>query len=251
MLVPKLPLAQPDEEHGSKRKKSKKKRSLMAQLQAMCASEDPVVRSLALASALAVMQDILPGYRIRQPTQAEIEEQKLSKEVKNAWKFERMLLDAYEGYLYALGACIELHPSGKGKLRRDSALQFSGVKRASYSMDCGPKGQRAVALTATKCLLELLQSHQHFNHSDRVIRAAVALGDCGEPELESAAHAAMKEMFSLDPTGYASSEAADAISKRVKKRGPKVSLGLLDTLSSMRIRRLIADDKAARRKKEQ
>lgn len=247
VLAPKPPA--PDASGEIKRKR-KKRKSPIVQLQAFCATDDPVVRSLALASTLAVMQDILPGYRIRPPTQADLEEQKLSKDVRSAWKFERALLDAYESYLSALGSCIELHPSGKGKLRRDAALSFKGAKRPSYRLSYGPKAHRTVALTATKCLCELLQSHQHFNHSELVVKAAVGLGDCGEPELESLAHAAIKEMFSMDPTGYASSEAAEAISKRVKKRGPRVSLGLLDTLGKLRIRRLIADDKAARRKKD-
>jgi len=83
-----------------------------------------------------------------------------------------------------------------------------------------------------------------------VVRSAVALADCGDDELEAIAHSALKEMFAMDPTGYASSEAAEAISKRVKKRGPRVSMGLLGTMSHMRIRRLISDDKDLRKKKK-
>jgi len=141
------------------KRKRKKAKSPLAELQALSTAVDPVVRNLALASQLAVLQDILPGYRVRLPTAAEIEEQKLSKEVRQTWTFERALLDAYETYLHGLGACIELHPSGKGRLRRDAALVFPGANRLTYGMQAGDKALRSVASTAAKCLCELLQSH--------------------------------------------------------------------------------------------
>ncbi|XWS42902.1 hypothetical protein CRYUN_Cryun16bG0054300 [Craigia yunnanensis] len=56
---------------------------------------------LGLLSLLAVFKDIIPGYRIRLPTEKELE-MKVSKEVKKMRYYESTLLSAYKGYLQKL-----------------------------------------------------------------------------------------------------------------------------------------------------
>ena len=63
-------------------------------------SETGQVARLAMLTGLAVFRDIVPGYCIRLPSEAE-EMAPLSKEVKNLRKYEAGLLRAYQ-------ACLQL-----------------------------------------------------------------------------------------------------------------------------------------------
>ncbi|KAL4325589.1 hypothetical protein GQ457_11G011610 [Hibiscus cannabinus] len=62
---------------------------------------DISIVKLGLMSLLAVFKDIIPGYRIRLPTEKELE-MKVSKEVKKMRFYESTLLSAYKGYLQKL-----------------------------------------------------------------------------------------------------------------------------------------------------
>jgi len=57
--------------------------------------DDKAVQQLVLLSLLAVFRDIIPSYRIRLPTEAELS-QKVSKEVKRVREYERAMLASYQ-----------------------------------------------------------------------------------------------------------------------------------------------------------
>ncbi|KAK8542514.1 hypothetical protein V6N13_136912 [Hibiscus sabdariffa] len=82
-------------------------RSLKEVLQFTKDGNIPIVK-LGLLSLLAVFKDIIPGYRIRLPTEKELE-MKDSKEVKKMRFYESTLLSAYKGYLQKL-LVLEKHP---------------------------------------------------------------------------------------------------------------------------------------------
>lgn len=75
-------------------------RSLKEMLQISTDDNHSVVK-LGLLSLLAVFKDIIPGYRIRLPTEKELE-MKVSKEVKKMRLYESTLLKAYKAYLQKL-----------------------------------------------------------------------------------------------------------------------------------------------------
>jgi len=56
---------------------------------------------LGLLTLMAIFQDILPTYRIRLPTESEMQV-RLSKETKATWDHERRLLQCYQRYLQLL-----------------------------------------------------------------------------------------------------------------------------------------------------
>ncbi|KAL3627099.1 hypothetical protein CASFOL_028462 [Castilleja foliolosa] len=94
---------------------------------------------LSLKSLLAVFKDIIPGYRIRLPTEKE-QEMKVSKTVKKMRYYESTLLSAYKAYLQKL-----------------VTLQ----KQIVY--------QRV----AVRCLCTLLAAVPHFNFRDNLLAAVV------------------------------------------------------------------------------
>lgn len=65
--------------------------------------DDQAIVKLALLSLLAVFKDIIPGYRIRLPTEKELE-MTVSKEVKKKRYYESTLLSTYKAYLQKLMA---------------------------------------------------------------------------------------------------------------------------------------------------
>jgi nucleolar complex protein 3 len=66
---------------------------------------DPQVPRLSLLSLLAVFRDIVPGYRIRLPTEEELKV-KVSKDVQKVRDFEAALLRSYQSYLKLLLAAM-------------------------------------------------------------------------------------------------------------------------------------------------
>ncbi|KAK7262342.1 hypothetical protein RJT34_29910 [Clitoria ternatea] len=100
---------------------------------------DPTIVKLGLLSLLAVFKDIIPGYRIRLPTEKELE-MKVSKIVRKMRYYESTLLSAYKAYLQRL-VILEKKPSFQ--------------------------------LVAVRCICSLLDAHPHFNFRESLLDATV------------------------------------------------------------------------------
>ncbi|XP_010531985.1 PREDICTED: nucleolar complex protein 3 homolog [Tarenaya hassleriana] len=101
--------------------------------------ENSKIVKLGLLSLLAVFKDIIPGYRIRLPTEKELE-MKVSKEVKKMRFYESTLLKAYKAYLQKL-----------------IALE----KQSVYNQ------------VVMRCICTLLDAVPHFNFRDNLLVAVV------------------------------------------------------------------------------
>lgn len=97
-----------------------KRNSLLA-LHTLCSDADPLIRKLALLSLTTVFKDIVPGYRIRPPTAAEMAS-KISKDVKKLRDFESNLLVGYQRYLRLLEHTVQL-----GERRSRHLLSATGA----------------------------------------------------------------------------------------------------------------------------
>ncbi|XP_061350345.1 nucleolar complex-associated protein 3-like, partial [Gastrolobium bilobum] len=100
---------------------------------------DHTIVKLGLLSLLAVFKDIVPGYRIRLPTEKELE-MKVSKTVRKMRYFESTLLSAYKAYLQRLIA-----------LEKQSLFQHLAVR----------------------CICTLLDANPHFNFRESLLDATV------------------------------------------------------------------------------
>ncbi|KHN05733.1 Nucleolar complex protein 3 like [Glycine soja] len=101
-------------------------------------NDDTIVK-LGLLSLLAVFKDIVPGYRIRLPTEKELD-MKVSKTVRKMRYYESTLLSAYKAYLQRLVA-LEKKPL------------FQHV--------------------AVRCICSLLDANPHFNFRESLLDATV------------------------------------------------------------------------------
>lgn len=217
---------------------------------------------LAVLSLLAIFQDILPGYRIRLPTEAEASV-RVTKEVKATWDYERKLLQAYQRYLQLLERTWEEGKSGR-----------------RWSDDRGKKGNKnqgggpptTLAATAILALSALLKTSYNFNFRTNILQVVVRHANHrSSEEVRCACCDALSTMFARDARGDASLEAVRLMAKMIKQqsannsnngnnRGSNVRPELLNTWLSLPLRvhedeaaaaRLAAAAKAKRAKKSQ
>ncbi|CAM9580999.1 unnamed protein product [Scytosiphon promiscuus] len=206
--------------------KGEDERSRMEQLFALVEDDDHRVCHLALLSQYAVFKDIIPGYRIRVPTAAEMAT-KVSKDVHRMRAQEAALLKAYQGYLKALEAAVQAAVSPR-----------AGGASAS--------GARALAAAAIRCMCGLLSAHPHFNFRSNLVRAVVAGTNHKLADVREACCTCLGGVFAEDTQGEVSLEVTKAVAKFIKERKYHVSEGTLKCLSALPLR--IREDERARAK---
>ncbi|CAM6103085.1 unnamed protein product [Calypogeia fissa] len=111
----------------------------LKEIQDMCIDRDEGVSQYAMLSSMAIFKDLIPGYRIRLPTEKE-REMMVSKEVRSLWDYETALLRFYQAYVQLL------------------------VKSAKT---------RSLRWTALRCLCGLLDAVPHFNYRESILSAVV------------------------------------------------------------------------------
>ncbi|GLC45484.1 hypothetical protein PLESTB_000319100 [Pleodorina starrii] len=187
----------------------------MRTLQALVADGDSMTSRLALLSLFAVFKDILPGYRIRPPSEKELEV-KVTKEVAKLREFEQTLLKSYQTYLRSLLDAAQCVHKGTGTL--------------SHSR------------VAVRCLAGLLAAHSHFNYTSDILQAVVPRMASPDPETRSLACEAVRSLLEGGDggdeggAGRAALEAVQLIADMIRKRKCVAPPELVRTLSVLRFR---------------
>uniref|UniRef100_A0A7N0UTD6 Nucleolar complex protein 3 homolog n=1 Tax=Kalanchoe fedtschenkoi TaxID=63787 RepID=A0A7N0UTD6_KALFE len=158
-------------------------KSLKEMLQLSKDSDSDIVK-LGLLSLLAVFRDIIPGYRIRLPTDKELE-MKVSKVVKKTRFYESTLLSSFKAYLQRLIA-----------LEHDIPFQHVVIR----------------------CLCSLLEAVPHFNFRGILIKAVVENIGSADDVVRKLCCAAIKSLFTNEGkhNGEATVEAVQHIANHVK-----------------------------------
>ncbi|KAL7551022.1 hypothetical protein ACHAWF_014221 [Thalassiosira exigua] len=192
---------------------------------------------LAMLSLLAIFQDILPSYRIRLPTEAEMSV-RVTKETKATWDHERKLLQAYQRYLQLLEKTWEDEKFGR-----------------SWSLDAGKKGNATrgppttLAATAILSLSALLQTCYNFNFRSNLLSIVVRqANNRSSEEVRASCCGALKTVFAKDVQGEVTLEAVRLMAKTIKQqssgsRGSHVHPNMIDAWLSLPLR--VHEDEAA------
>ncbi|CAL0303697.1 unnamed protein product [Lupinus luteus] len=145
---------------------------------------DPTIVKLGLLSLLAVFKDIVPGYRIRLPTEKELE-MKVSKTVRKMRYYESTLLSAYKGYLQRL-MILEKKP--------------------------------LFQLVAVRCICSLLDANPHFNFRESLLDATVRNLNSSNEAIRKLCCSTTKSLFTNEGKhgGEATVEAVRLIADHVK-----------------------------------
>jgi nucleolar complex protein 3 len=154
---------------------------------------DPEVARLGALSMVLVFRDICPGYRIRPPTEKELQ-MKVSKDVMKLRDFEAGLLKLYQGFIKVM-----VRSSG-------------GKKTRSQRGKGGPD-----APTALRCLCGLLEGLPHFNFRTDVLSALVPhVGNTDSAAAETVA-AALGGAIKADLAGDLTLDALHMVAQLVKQ----------------------------------
>lgn len=200
---------------------------------------------LALLSLLAIFQDILPAYRIRLPTESELQV-RVSKETKATWDHERRLLQSYQRYLQLLERTWE---EGRFGLKWTSGFGEKGKERNDNARGGGGGPPTTLAATAILALSSLLRSCYNFNFRSNLLRIVIRQANRrSNTEVRSACCVALAAMFAGDAHGDASLEAVRLMSKLIKQNNESNSIATvhpdaLNTWLSLPLR--VHEDEAA------
>ncbi|KAF5189934.1 Nucleolar complex protein 3-like protein [Thalictrum thalictroides] len=150
----------------------------------ICKDEDESIVKLGLQSMLVVFKDIIPGYRIRLPTEKELE-MNVSKAVKKMRFYETTLLSSYKVYLQKLVA-----------LEKKSSFQDVIVR----------------------CMCDLLEAVPHFNFRGNLLAAVVNNISSTNDVIRKHCRSAIKSLFTDEGKhgGEATVEAVHLIADHVK-----------------------------------
>lgn len=163
----------------------------------------PAIQRVALLSAVAVLRDLIPAYRIRPLTEKELKMQ-VSKEVEVLREFERKLLAHYEQ------AVATLQKWAKSEL----------------------EGHRAAAVRG---LCTLLVKGYDFNMRDELIQAIVPIANSGDAEARGAACEALVSLFEGDTHGEATLKAVQVSSNLLRHSSFNVQPELLATWLRLKV----------------
>ncbi|TQE08763.1 hypothetical protein C1H46_005611 [Malus baccata] len=167
----------------------------------ICKDNNHAMVKLGLLSMLAVFKDIIPGYRIRLPTEKELE-MKVSKDVKKMRLYESTLLSVYKAYLQKLAA-LEKQPS------------FQHV--------------------AFRCICTLLEAAPHFNFRENLL--GVVIRNIGSPDdvVRKLCCSTVKSLFTNEGkhNGEATVEAVRLIANHVKAQNCQLHPDSLEVFLSL------------------
>lgn len=170
---------------------------------------DATVRQLSILSQVELYKDILPDYRIRLPTEKELQN-KVGKEVRALRQFEQTLLSGYGRLVLNLCSTSKRLSQGKGGSRPPKEL-----------------------LVNVRALCLLLARGYAFNYRKELIRAVAPLLNCGYASLRQMASDAVATVFEEDKAGDAALEALTILCTIVKKKGSKLKPDVLAVFSKL------------------
>ncbi len=174
---------------------------------------DAGIRAAAILSLMAVYSDILPGYRIRPLTDAELTE-KVSQDVQRRRDFEQGIVNAYREYLELCEKIV--------------------------------KGRKELSPIALKALTTMLLRAPHFNYRTNIIRTLVARLSRSSWDEECANCAsALIRILREDLNGEVSLEIVRLLHRMIKERHYKAHPFVLDILLHLRLKEELGDKRAS------
>lgn len=187
-------------------------RKQMPILLELVGDHDKNVSKLSMLSILAIMRDIIPAYKIRPQHEREKDDVVQSKDVKELWDYENLLLKSYQAYLKVLLKAFKNQKEGS-----KSALTLSRV--------------------AAKCLCSLVISAPHFNFSGDILQVVVPGISNKDEDIKNncsnAIRTLVREALLSADSGQCAVEATQLLADFVKRRKcvglpPDVVLCLID-----------------------
>ncbi len=180
---------------------------LLGSLAEIAESENATVQKLALGTQLAVYKDVIPGYRIRPISNADLQA-KLSKDVRQLRNFEQGLLGGYRDYVQLLD------------------------KLAKGGRNADP----SIVTVAIACVCNLLTSAPHFNNRNDLMAIVVRKLSTRMVDNDFVkCTQAIEQLFQEDDEGHASLEATKQLTNMMKSKDYRIDETVLNTFLHLRL----------------
>ncbi|MCJ1360005.1 MAG: hypothetical protein MMC33_010008 [Icmadophila ericetorum] len=177
----------------------------------IASSANVTIKKLALATQLAIYNDVIPGYRIR-PLGEESSLEKVSKEVKQLRSYEQSLVISYQNYIQ--------------ELSKHAKLSRGDVSEASASL----------ASVAIACACALLLAVPHFNFRSELITILVdKLSGKRVDKDFNKCRETIEILFREDEDGNPSLDAVTSLTRMMKARDYRISESALNTFLHLRL----------------
>lgn len=183
-------------------------------LNRLAGDEDPVVSRLGMVSAAAVYKDIAPGYRIRLPTEKELQVV-VSKDVRALRDYESALLRGYQAFLRTLLSKAQAKPPPQ--MAAAAPPLPAGAKPPKPSKQAAA-ATLADSRVAVRCMCLLLSSLPHFNFGVDLLQAIVPRMASGDEAARGMACGAVKSLLEQDVQGTVAVQAVQLVADLVKTR---------------------------------
>jgi nucleolar complex protein 3 len=199
----------------------------------LLSDEDTQVSRLAMLTLLAVLKDLIPGYKIRSAAERKQEGVEISKEVKKLWDYETALLKGYQHYLKSLLAVLNAARSGHAT--------------------------PAHGRVAARCLAGLLVAAPHFNYSSDLLQAVVPnMVNTDEQIREHCCGAVallLRSALNSAEAGQAAVEAVQLVADLIKRRKCIAPREVVDALLELSFPEILSGEdffaaRLARKKKK-
>lgn len=199
----------------------------------LLSDEDTQVSRLAMLTLLAVLKDLIPGYRIRSAAERKQEGVEISKEVKKLWDYETALLKGYQQYLRSLLAVLNAARGGHATA--------------------------AHGRVAARCLAGLLVAAPHFNYSSDLLQAVVPNMVNKDEQIREhccgAVALLLRSALSSAEAGQAAVEAVQLVADLIKRRKCIAPREVVDALLELSFPEILSGEdfiaaRLARKKKK-
>jgi len=197
---------------------------------------DLAVRQMALISATQVLIDVVPMYRIRIPTQEEIEKEKqtgviLSREVLQTRRYEKQLVKDYTDLVRLCCNCVRKVMASDLLTTLDAGVDPYEVEREAL---------RGLPLVALKNLCRLFERAYNFNYAKEICAFLSSVLTSRFVTFRDIVASTVRVIFKSDIAGDASLEIVRAISNVFKERGgDRIRSTLLEVLLDLPLDREI------------
>lgn len=181
-------------------------------------------RRLLLLALLSIFKSIIPGYNIKELTEAQRKE-KVSKEVRQLRDYEQGLLSAYKRFVRLLRHSL-----------KQSKARGSNSDSTPETMDSKSRGRYLLGSTALTVACDLIESVPHFNYRQELIITIVE--KLSSQRIDQAYHQCLRclsSVFQQDEEGHVSFEAVQSLCRMVKARRFKVDSRVIGVLVHLRL----------------
>ena len=207
-------------------KHSKTETAKFDKMHRICVNRDPTVQRLGIVSLYAVFKDVLPPFRIRVVTEAEMQSQ-MKKETRARREFEKNMLAVYQRYLKVLDTC---------------ALPILGHERSKMSAGIRRRRIRLIHAALT-CMGLLVVSRPKFNFRSNILSLLIAR--LADDDMQTRA-IILKQIDSIlfdDHVSEIAVEIVRSVSKLVKNKKYLVPPDVLNCLLGIPLKADLKDKK--------